>query len=68
MMLQQEQLLEITGRNALNLLQKEQNRAQLLLADTLSLKKEADGEYLSQEWKTAVEKENFNTKDQVEQL
>ena len=68
MMAQQTQLLEIAGRNTLKLLQEEQKKAKPSLVDTINLEVEAAREYDSHDWKTPINKENFNCMYQVEQL
>ena len=68
MMAQQTQLLEIAGRNTLKLLQEEQKKAKPSLVDTINLEVEAAREYDSHDWKTPINKENFNCRYQVEQL
>ena len=68
MMAQQAQLLKIEGRNAIKLLQDEQKRAQLSLVNTINLEMETVQEHNAHEWKNAINKADFITMFQVEQL
>ena len=68
MMAQQAQLLEIAGRNALELLREEQKKAEPSLMDAVNFEVEAARAYDNHEWKTQVNKNNFDTLYQVEQL
>ena len=68
MMAQQSQLLEIAGRNALQLLKEEQKKTQPSLLDTINVELEAAREFDTHDWKTPVNKDNFNALHQVHQL
>ena len=68
MMAQQARLLEIAGRNALELLREEQKKAAPSLIDTVNSEVEAARAYDNHEWRTQVNKNNFDTMYQVEQL
>ena len=68
MMDQQAQLLEIAGRNALKLLQEEQKKASPAILDAINSELETSKKYDGHDWKTPINKNNFDALHQVEQL
>ena len=60
MIAQQCQLLEIDGRNSLNLLREEQKKAALALMDTMDDGLEETNTYANQECQTQINRENVN--------
>ena len=68
MMSQQTLLLEIAGRNALKLVQDQQKKAAPSLLDLINVEVETARKHDHREWRTQVNKENFNTLHQVEQM
>ena len=68
MMVQQSEFLTLSEQNALKTLREEQKKNQPTLLDTINLELEAAQEYDTQDWKTPVNKDNFNNMHQIHQL
>ena len=68
MVAQQSQLLEIAGRNALKLVHQEQKKSAPALLDAIEGEVDSKREHDNHEWRTQVNKDNFNTLFQIEQM
>ena len=67
-MTQQQQLLEIAGRNALKMLREEQKKTAPTLMDAMDDELEKANEYANHEWRTQINRDNFNSVHEIEKM